>query len=201
MSRQLPAHPNLEHLRKQAKELLAELRREKRDARLADAQHAVARVYGAASWPQLKARVEALRLEAARSITAASPPGEPSPFAGTWVANLAKSRPLPLNEYSAATLRFAVTGDTITLDDVVVDAAGRSEQTRNVIHADGRERWAAHGLVVTARRLGARGLEAVVKRHGAIEGRVTYEVSADGNTLILTAGEQRAVFDRLEVGT
>lgn len=60
MSRRLPAHPNLEHLKKQAKDLLADLRRQNPAAKLADAQQAVAREYGFATWPQLKSHVELL---------------------------------------------------------------------------------------------------------------------------------------------
>ena len=76
MSRDLPAHPTLEHLRTQAKELLRDVRQRRPDAverfralanrpasaapRLADAQHVVAREYGFASWAALKAHVESL---------------------------------------------------------------------------------------------------------------------------------------------
>jgi hypothetical protein len=42
MSRHLPSHPSLEHLRKQAKDRLPDLRARNREARLADAQHAIA---------------------------------------------------------------------------------------------------------------------------------------------------------------
>ena len=58
MSRDLPAHPNLDHLKKQAKELLQTMKQQDPDALLADAQHALAREYGFASWPRLKAHVE-----------------------------------------------------------------------------------------------------------------------------------------------
>jgi hypothetical protein len=58
MSRDLPPRPNLEHLKKQAKALLRELRRRDANASLADALHAVARDYGFASWPKLKAHIE-----------------------------------------------------------------------------------------------------------------------------------------------
>jgi ankyrin repeat protein len=55
-SRQLPDHPNLRHLKDQAKDLL-----KAGDANsLADAQLQVARLYGFASWPRLKAHVESL---------------------------------------------------------------------------------------------------------------------------------------------
>ena len=59
MSRDLPGNPNLDHLKKQAKALLRKLRQQSAAATLADAQHAVAREYGFASWPKLKAHVEA----------------------------------------------------------------------------------------------------------------------------------------------
>lgn len=59
MSRDLPPRPDLEHLKKQAKALLRELRQRDANASLADALHALARDYGFASWPKLKAHVEA----------------------------------------------------------------------------------------------------------------------------------------------
>ena len=76
MSRQLPAKPNLEHLKKQAKELLYNFQQGDPVAieqfrsfasqhgpgspRLANAQHVLARDYGFASWPKLKEHVESL---------------------------------------------------------------------------------------------------------------------------------------------
>src|ERR1700733_3370805 len=50
----LPDRPNLRHLRDQAKDLL----RARKAASLADAQFQIARLYGFASWPKLKAHVE-----------------------------------------------------------------------------------------------------------------------------------------------
>jgi len=201
MSHHLPAHPSLEHLRKQAKELLPELRREKPAAKLADALHAVARAYGFRTWPQLKTGVAALRLQAERTAAPATSRSDGSPFVGSWKADLARSTRHPLNQYQAATIQFAVDGPIVTIDDVVVDESGRAEQTRNVIQADGQARPADHGHVVTARWLGARSLEALVTRDDRIEGRVLYEVSPDGRTLVLTAGEQVGVFGRCGAGT
>ena len=87
-SRRLPEKPNLDHLRKQAKDLLAEFRESKPDAiaevtryernvptvtefALNDAQRILARSYGFASWPKLKAFVDGANaarfLEAVRS--------------------------------------------------------------------------------------------------------------------------------------
>jgi ankyrin repeat protein len=55
--RQLPEHPDLRHLKDQAKDLL----RAGQAASLANAQLQVARQYGFASWPKLKAQVESLQ--------------------------------------------------------------------------------------------------------------------------------------------
>jgi len=74
MTRQLPAHPDLEHLKKQAKRVLRGLKERNPQAverfrallsrpapaepTLADAQHALAVEYGFPSWAKLKAHVE-----------------------------------------------------------------------------------------------------------------------------------------------
>lgn len=71
MSRELPRRPSLDHLKKQAKELLRELRLREPRAALTDAQHALAREYGFASWPKLKAHVE---------LAAATPPETRTPL-------------------------------------------------------------------------------------------------------------------------
>ena len=61
MSRDLPPRPDFDHLRKQAKAPLRTRRQLRADATLADAQHALAREYGFASWPKLKAHIEGWR--------------------------------------------------------------------------------------------------------------------------------------------
>ena len=58
MTTPLPAAPSLEQLRKQAKELVRERKAGPEPLRLSDAQREVARAYGFASWPRLKAYVE-----------------------------------------------------------------------------------------------------------------------------------------------
>ena len=74
MSRTLPTRPSLEHLKKQAKALLRDFTAGDAEAvaafgprrpgaappKLADAQHALARAYGFASWTTLKQHVESL---------------------------------------------------------------------------------------------------------------------------------------------
>jgi len=74
MSRKLPAKPNLEYLKKQAKELLQDFHErqsavaerfltvvtETATPKLSDAQHVIAQEYGFATWSHLKEHVEAL---------------------------------------------------------------------------------------------------------------------------------------------
>jgi ankyrin repeat protein len=87
MSRELPAKPNLEYLKKQAKELLHDFQRSKphaadrfrafassctpANAKLADAQHVVARDYGFANWPKLKEHVDSFTLTPIEQLVAA----------------------------------------------------------------------------------------------------------------------------------
>ena len=54
----LPDNPNLDHLRKQAKDLLAGLRDCDPGASLADAQASLAEQYGFRTWTDLKAEVD-----------------------------------------------------------------------------------------------------------------------------------------------
>jgi len=83
MTRNLPARPNLEHLKKQAKDLLHDFQQGDPEAiqrlsasgnpKLADAQHAIALEYGFASWPKLKEHIESLArpVDPAEALTAA----------------------------------------------------------------------------------------------------------------------------------
>jgi effector-binding domain-containing protein len=57
----LPERPNLDHLRQQAKDLLATVRASHPDTSLAAAQTLLARQYGLRTWPDLKAEVERRR--------------------------------------------------------------------------------------------------------------------------------------------
>ncbi|MGH7471523.1 MAG: hypothetical protein ACRENP_26525 [Longimicrobiales bacterium] len=184
MSRQLPPQPNLEHLKKQAKLLLHELQQHNPELKLADAQHRLAREYGFASWPRLNAYVSSLP--------------HVNPLAGTWTANLFRSKRHPSNPFQNATLHIVVSGDTVTITDVVVDEAGREEQRMNEVVADGKERVAGKGsgysLIATWRS--PRVLETVGKKDGQVIGRGTYAVSADGMTLIISGDEQLIVFER-----
>ena len=67
MSRELPEKPNLEYLKKQAKELL----RMMPQGKLADAQHQLASEYGFATWAKLKSHVEGLGRSPKEALKAA----------------------------------------------------------------------------------------------------------------------------------
>ena len=187
MSRNLPDRPNLEYLKKEAKALLDQLQQSNPAAQLADAQHALAREYGFASWPKLKAHLDALTLGPAAH-----------PFTGRWTANLAQSKPHPANPFQRATINFAVRGNSVEIDDEYVDEAGQVLRNHNSLIADGAGHPTANGFVVTATWRGRRALETVATKNGDVVGRGEYTVSPDGRHLTITAngGDQVIVLDR-----
>ena len=193
MSRALPAHPNLEHLKKQAKDRLPGLRREDPSAQLADAQHAVAREYGFLNWPALKAYVDAY------STSTEAAPVPTRVLAGRWTANVARSRRHPANLFQRATIEFAIDGDIVTIRDLLVDEAGREERGTNVVRADGVERPAEYGCAVTATWRGTHVLEVVVRKDDEVVGLATYTVSPGGDVLTTSdlTGEQVIVLERV----
>src|ERR1700730_1619527 len=99
--RSLPARPNLRHLKDQAKDLL----KAGDVASIAEAQSKIARLYGVASWPKLKAHVDSLEeigqlkqaidsndLERVKALMTRNPPLHRAPLGYgkngplTWVA-------------------------------------------------------------------------------------------------------------------
>ena len=189
MSRNLSSHPNLDHLKKQAKELLHDLKQRNPDSKLADAQYTLAREYGFARWPKLKAYVESLP-----RLAAPDESGKINPFVGKWTANLSKSRRHPSNQFQSATL----TGDTVTIIDVVIDDSGHEDRGKNTILVDGNEHRSDHGngYALVARWHGSHVLETVAKKNGQVVGWGMYEVSNDGKTLTISADQQEIVLDR-----
>ena len=69
---ELPERPDLDWLRKEAKRRLAELRRERPEAKLAEAHLALARAHGFPSWRALKAHVDSRSLDGRLSAAAKS---------------------------------------------------------------------------------------------------------------------------------
>ena len=72
MSSELPPRPNFKYLKKRAKDLLRELQQQNPHAKLADAQHQIARQHGFLNWSQLKELVQSV----------ANRPEPPAPPAG-----------------------------------------------------------------------------------------------------------------------
>ena len=197
MSRNLPDRPNLEFLKKEAKSLLDVLLQRDGAAQLADAQHALAREYGFASWPKLKAHVESIAVSApALALRTAEREGG-HPFAGRWIADVARSTRHPANLFQRAIIEFAVNGNTVDIANEFVDASGRVERGHNTLVADGVEHPTPNGFVVTAAWRGTTALEFVATKNGEVVGRGEYTVSADGRNLTIHASDQVIVLDRV----
>lgn len=146
MSLELPARPNLEYLKKQAKELLAQLQQNDNGAiqhpKLADAQHLIAREYGFASWSKLKRHVESLArvLTPAQMLTAAIRAMDPEKTASVLRDHPELKAHLnePLADYGAgmhATLAAVQRSDRPTID--VLLAAGADINARSQWWAGG----------------------------------------------------------------
>jgi hypothetical protein len=182
MSRTLPDRPNLEHLKNQAKARLDALQLHDPNAKLADALHAIAGEYGFASWPKLKAHV-------LQALGTAPTTASVSPFAGQWKANYVKSHRSPFDDSQSAILEFTVVGDTVTILDVTLDAAGIERRGVNSLEADGNEyvSEAGHGYSVRSTWNGPRVLDVSMTHAGVHAGRVRYSVSNDSATLTVSA--------------
>jgi hypothetical protein len=182
MSRVLPPRPNLEYLKKQAKELLAGRSTNEPAWTLSDAQHALAREYGFDSWPKLKAHIEARA---------------PSPFVGVWRADVGRSSRHPLNPFRVATLEFSVAGDAVTIEHEMVDELDKPARGVNTILCDGVERLQRYGIHLAASWKTPRVIE-VMTRHAGLPARAaTYEVSADDRTMTVTTVDQQIVLARV----
>ena len=222
MSQRLPPLPNLDHLKKQAKDVLRVSRKRSPHTRLADAQHALARGYGFPNWPDLKLHVESVRQrrggaesavprlqEHATAANAGVAPNaaaqhhqrpSSSPFVGTWATRRAAgSEDDSHGHIVEAVMEFELTDDIVTLTQIAVDPVGRESAMKMAIHVDGQDHPVQFGneLVLRARWTDVRTLETIVKHGEKIVGTGTYEVSADGQSLVVSTTEQRVVFKRV----
>jgi hypothetical protein len=213
MPHQLPAQPNLDHLRKQAKDILRVFRRQKPRWKLADAQRAVARGYGFLNWPSLKMQVEKIRHEqrptAPTSDRAHKPEGfsvaktslrhaelrrEDSihPIVGAWVANTQT----PSDDI---VVEFQLSGEEIKLTQVATDTTGNEIAITTTICTDGHEHPVPFGEGVHLKALWTTSLmlEATFMATDRTLSKWSYEVSPDGRSLVASTAEQRIVFKRL----
>jgi len=206
MSQRLPSFPNLDHLKKQAKDVLRVARHRHPPWRLADAQHAVARGYGFPTWADLKGHVEAIR-PAARAA-----PADPRatkednrsrpdhPIVGTWAAtypveDVAGHPPRVEN----VLVEFALMSDALVLTQIGQDAAGSDVAMKTTIHVDGVDHRVPFGDNVTLRAawLDAQTLETIARRGEELLWHATYEVSSDGQSLVVSSAERVVRFERV----
>lgn len=204
MSRSLPPRPHLDHLRKQAKDLLSDALRQHPSWQLADAQFALARDYGFSSWPAMKAHVDALTTEdgplsAMPATGTKAGHADDAALAGSWRLDLDASARHPALALRSATLELRVAGSRVTMTQIVEDADGKPSGSSLTIVADGRAQAVDGGgtqHMLVAQWLDARTLEVVDLMHDEEVGRGRYETSADAMRLTVTTAGQRLVFDR-----
>ena len=200
MSRKLPPHPNLEHLKKQAKDLLKDLKQQNPASKLADAQHSLAHEYGFASWPKLKAYVESLPLAAGPlELQPVVTSEKPNPFAGKWMANLAKSKRHPGRQFQSAIMEFSIEGDNVTLIDIVIEESGQESKSQSTIPVDGKEHLLenGNGNAFTAKWRNPHTFDVIAKKDGEVVGWGIYETSEDGKILTITSDDQQIVLERV----
>ena len=163
--------------------LLQQLQERDATVRLADAQHELARAYGFASWPRLKAHLEDLR-------------SDKHALHGKWKLDPQRSTANPDLPIHEATLDITVEGETVTISDVTVTESGERHRAQNTLLADGRGSQGDHGYTVVARWVGACGLDWTVQQNGQEVAAGRYEVSEDGQSLAATTGNRKFIFIR-----
>jgi ankyrin repeat protein len=192
MSRHLPEKPNLEYLKKQAKELL----RTMRQGKLADAQHTLANEYGFATWAKLKSHVEALGFSPMEALKAAVCDGDVARVRGVlerYPELRAKiDDPLPDYGFGQHALFAAVQrSDRATID--VLLRAGADIQKRTEWWAGGFgvlddcdpsmvEFLTARGAVLDAHSASRLGMMAKLRELVAADPSVVHARGGDGQT-------------------
>src|ERR1700733_1057974 len=158
--RELPARPNLEHLKKQARKLLREFLQDDPAAvgrfrqastapsagsapKLADALPVIAREYGFDSWPKLKARVETLSEDPAEALKAAIRADDAAlvreVLARYPVLKTKIDEPLPNFDFDSPALIGAVNKGNRAMIDALLDAGA---------NINARTKWWAGGFGV-----------------------------------------------------
>jgi hypothetical protein len=96
-------------------------------------------------------------------------------------------------------VEFELTDDIVTLTQIAADPTGRESAMKMTIRADGQEHPAQFGneLMLEATWTEARTLETIVKHGERIVSKGTYELSADGQSLVVSTADQRVVFERV----
>jgi hypothetical protein len=206
MSQRLPSAPNLDHLKKQAKDVLRIARHGRPHWRLADAQQALARGYGFATWRDLKLHVESIRVHAraAPSDRTAAKSGTSNGsghlILGTWTTARASTDSPTRTDVPSIVVEFVLVNDAFVLTQIGPDGTGRDVAMKMAIHVDGDEHPVPFGDDVTLRAtwVDVHTLETIVRRGDQMAWRATYEVSADGRSLAVASSEQLVRFERVQ---
>lgn len=199
MSQRLPDAPHLDHLRKQAKDVLRVARRRLPEWRLSDAQHALARGYGFARWEELKLRVDECRPVAGDSVVPASDShvaGRPHAahserrghaISGTWIS-----------DSPAIALECQLIAERLMMTQVTLERDGRHVAVKFTVVLDSVERPIpfGSGLMLRGACVDERTVRMVVSRPEGVVSEGVYEVSADGNTLRCHASAKTVVLAR-----
>jgi len=125
-------------------------------------------------------------------------------FAGTWAADLSRSKQNMEMPLRSVVIEVSIAGDTVSIADHHVYASGKEQKGTHTFLADGEERpfdapALGTGVTLVATWTKPNVLDTVVSKDGKEVSRVIYEVSADGKTMTATrtgAYAQSVVFDR-----
>lgn len=196
MSLRLPARPHLDLLKRQAKAALRVGRLLYPSWRLADAQRALAKGYGAANWTALKHDVAARRRAPRPADAEAAGPNPEAatrsrvlePFVGSWIS-------CPGHDERVA-LEIADAAGAVQLTQVQTGGAGDGTASSLLLWADGRERPLpfGDGLRLRATWSGDCTLDTIITHGHDTVAHGAYVVSNEGRTLSVTAAGRRFVF-------
>ncbi len=128
-----------------------------------------------------------------------------SPLAGSWSADLSRSRLDPKMPFKGIDITIGVTGNAVTVASSLVMPNGAKLQERETFRADGTETAATQykGVTHVANWIGPQVFALITKKESEIVALITYQVSSDGQTLTArTSGpiDQTIVFKRIASG-
>jgi len=128
----------------------------------------------------------------------------PSPFAGSWSADLSRSRLDPRLPLKGADITISVSGNIVTIASSLVMPDGEAIRERETFRADGTETAATAitGVFHVANWVGPNVFALITKKGNQNIALITYEVSTDGQTLTArTSGvvEQVIIFKRSQL--
>jgi hypothetical protein len=127
-------------------------------------------------------------------------PAMANPLAGSWTADLSRSRLDAKMPIKSAELTLGVSGNVVTVSSSFALADGQALSEKETLRADGTETAATFaGIVHFANWVGPQVLAVVARKGNQNLALITYEVSADGQTLTTrTSGpvDQMLIFRR-----